>query len=154
MKAGSRGGRGAACCRHVGRPSRFLKRMAMRVDPSSRTVGVIRDWASQDGLQAAFWADEWYSCAVKRQRGIGVPVMNWSETLPSAALRDARRFGSSRESSQAPVRPDLIKDGLVQLLNPLSEGDRAGVEGDFVGRRGEASSGVSVVACPLDSDPL
>ena len=30
-----------------------FKGMAIRVDPSSRVVGIIRDWASSDGLQAA-----------------------------------------------------------------------------------------------------
>ena len=30
-----------------------FNRMAMRFDPSSRTAGIIHDWAFQDGLQAA-----------------------------------------------------------------------------------------------------
>eukprot|EP00614_Pseudopedinella_elastica_P005124 CAMPEP_0172597262 /NCGR_PEP_ID=MMETSP1068-20121228/17236_1 /TAXON_ID=35684 /ORGANISM="Pseudopedinella elastica, Strain CCMP716" /LENGTH=127 /DNA_ID=CAMNT_0013396709 /DNA_START=586 /DNA_END=968 /DNA_ORIENTATION=+ len=47
---------------------------------------------------------------------------------------------------QAPVRPDLIEDGPVKLLNLVSEGARAGVEDSFGGRRGEESSGDSAVA--------
>ena len=53
------------------------------------------------GSPSAFWTEEWYSCVVKRQCRIGVPVKNRSETLPSAAPRKARRLGSSRGSSQA-----------------------------------------------------
>jgi len=35
--------------------------------------------------RSAFWAEERNSCSVKRQRGICVPVKNWSETSFSAA---------------------------------------------------------------------
>ena len=55
---------------------------------------------------------------------------------------------------QAPVRPDLIGDGPSQLYGIVPEGARPGVEGGFDGRRGEASSGNSAVACPLESAPL
>ena len=54
----------------------------------------------------------------------------------------------------APVRPDLIEDGHVGIHGRVSEGTRAGVENGFDGRRGEAGSGDSAVACPLECAPL
>ena len=58
-----------------------------------------------------------------------------------SALRfAAREFTGADVDLQSPVRPDLIEDGPVQLLNLVSKGTRAGVEGGFGGRRGEASS--------------
>ena len=66
----------------------------------------------------------------------------------------AREFTGASVDLQSLVRPDLIEDGPLQLLNLVSKGDRVGVEDGFGGRRGEASSGGSVYACLLDSAPL
>ena len=86
--------------------------------------------------------------------------MYWSETLlrcpdEGSAFRVAVRelIGASADI-QAPVRPDHIEDGPVQLHGLVFEGACAGVEDGFDGRGGEASSGDSAVACPLESAPL
>ena len=39
-------------------PVTVFKKMAIRVDPSSRAVGIVLDCASQDGLQAALQQPE------------------------------------------------------------------------------------------------
>ena len=66
----------------------------------------------------------------------------------------AREFTGASEDPQSPVQPDLFEDGPVELLNLVSKGARAGVEGGFGGRRGETRSGGSAFACLLDSAPL
>ena len=66
----------------------------------------------------------------------------------------ARELTGASVDFRAPVRKDLIEEGPVQLQDLVSEGFRAGVEGGFDGRRGEARSGDSVVACPLEFFPL
>ena len=35
-----------------------FRSLAIRADPGSRAVGIVRDWPSQDGRQAALWQPE------------------------------------------------------------------------------------------------
>ena len=51
----------------------------------------------------------------------------------------ARELADASVDLHFPVRPDLIKDSPMQLLNIVSKGARAGVEDGSGGRRGEAS---------------
>ena len=58
----------------------------------------------------------------------------------------ARELTGASVDLRAPVRPDLVEDGPVQLHGLVSEGARTGVEGGFGGRRGGASTGDSASA--------
>ena len=141
-------------------------RAAISAESGSRAVGIIRDLASQDELQAALlhpgrlmgWGVEllcgvaaaWHRLAGKELELDLVLRCSEEGQAPRVVAREHTGVSLDR---QAPVQLDLIDGGPVELYALVSEDSRAGVE-NGLDERGEASSDGGGVACPLESAPL